>query len=160
VPTPASFELALEFRLDEASDNSGVFVRFRDPESFGYDNAAWAAVHDGLEVQIDETARPDGAGVHRTGAFYELPGQVLSPRAARPPGEWNDYVIRARGSELSVDLNGQRVATLTYAGDASRPLRGLASLPGAPRFIGLQSHTGGVSFRRVRLRRVADGEVP
>jgi len=154
VPLPTDFELSLEYRLSSTSDNSGVFVRFREPETFGYDNAAWAAVHDGLEVQIDELARPDGAATHRTGAFYEVTGQALSPTPSRSPGEWNAYVIRSIGEELTVHLNGQRVSTLAWAGDPARALRGAPSREGAPRFFGVQAHTGAVAFRNLRLRRL------
>lgn len=149
VPTPPDFELSLEFQLSSPSDNSGVVLRFRDPERFGYDNAAWVGVHDGLEVQIDDLGRPDGAPVHRTGAFYEVPGQVLSPSGALVPGQWNRYVISVRGDTFAVTLNGQPSSSLHFAGDPTRPDRARAT---GARFFGLQSHTGTVAFRNVRLR--------
>jgi hypothetical protein len=151
IPTPADFELSLEARLDRFDDNSGVFVRFRDPDGFGYDNTAWVAVHDGLEIQIDETARPDGADVHRTGAVYEQPSSfVRAPDGT--PGAWRRFDITVRGSRIIVRIDGAQVTDLTFAGDPTRPDRALPSTSGAPRFIGLQSHTGAVAFRHVKLR--------
>ena len=151
IPTPADFELAIDWQLDRSDDNSGVFVRFRDPDGFGYDNPAWVGVHDGLEIQIDDTARPDGADIHRTGAVYEQPGTYTRP-ADRPPGTWRQFVIRVTGARVAVALDGQPVSDVTFAGDPAHPQRALPSVPGAPRFVGLQTHSGAVAFRRVLLR--------
>jgi hypothetical protein len=108
-------------------------------------------VHYGLEVQIDEMARPDGAPLHRTGAIYEEPGQTLALRSARPPGQWSQYVIRVSEQTYSVSLDGSEVSRLVWRGDPGQPLRALPGTPGAPRFVGVQSHTGAVAFRNVRL---------
>jgi hypothetical protein len=147
-PTPPDFELALEFRLSAPDDNSGVFVRFPHPDSRGYDNTAWVAINFGFEVQIDETGRPDGAPQHTTGAIYDEPGQAFTRVAARPPGEWNDYLIRAEGQAYTVRLNGQQVTRF----DNPHADRGLPSAPAAPSFIGLQTHSGNVAFRNIRIR--------
>jgi len=94
------FHLRLQFKcFDPNNNNSGVFVRARDPrlrlpaelasradaEKVG-GNPAWAAVISGFEVQIDDNARgdvnkdfygrrpePDGLWKNRTGAFYKIP---------------------------------------------------------------------------------------
>lgn len=151
IPTPPDFELTADVRLDRFDDNSGVFVRFRDPDRFGYDNPAWVGVHDGLEIQIDETARPDGADIHRTGAVYEQPSTfVRAPDGV--PGTWRAFAITVRGNRIVVRIDGQQVTDCTFVGDLSRPERALPSRPGAPRFVGLQSHTGAVAFRHLRLR--------
>ena len=72
----ADFVLRLQFRIEAQSDNTGVFVRFRDPRSAPPDpvdprlraNPARIAVHTGFEVQVDDLARDDGADCCRTGA--------------------------------------------------------------------------------------------
>ena len=100
----ADFTLRLQFRIfDAINNNSGVFVRFRDPLAPPPDNVlqwiissgeanlfqknrAWSAVHSGFEVQIDDMARgdvrkdfygirpePDGLRKNRTGAIYKIP---------------------------------------------------------------------------------------
>jgi hypothetical protein len=152
LPTPADFELTLEWSMTAFDDNAGVMIRFPDPESLGYQNPAWVPVHYGFEVQIDEIARPDGAAIHRTGAIYGEAGQRHTRRIARPPGEWNRFSIRALGQRYLVELNGEETSSFEFPGDPTQPLRALPSSPSAPRFIGLQAHSGTVRFRAVRLR--------
>jgi hypothetical protein len=62
--------------------------------------------------------------------------------------------VRAEGQSYSVFLNGEIVTHHVYPGDATRPSRALSGGPGDPRFVGLQAHTGVVSFRDVRLARL------
>ncbi len=52
----ADFVLRLQFRIDAQRDNTGVFVRCRDPRS-ELPNPAWSAVHTGFEIQVDDLAR-------------------------------------------------------------------------------------------------------
>ena len=151
-PTPASYELSIDFRLSDKNDNSGVFLSFPDPERFGYENTAWVGVHYGLEVQIDEIARPDGADLHRTGAIYGWPNQTLSLRGAKIAGLWNRYRIRVIDRMYSVELDGQEVSRLVFTSDPSQPLRALPPTAATPRFVGVQAHTGRVAFRDVRLK--------
>ncbi len=148
VPTPPDFVLRLEWLRWDEWDNSGVFVRFPRPDGKGYDNTAFVGVDFGLEVQIDERGAPDGAPIHRTGAIYGEAGQTLSPIPARPVGEWNEYEIRVKGQTYTVLLNGHQVTEFrnTSAG------RGQPSTPSAPSFIGLQTHTGRVAFRNIRIK--------
>jgi choline dehydrogenase-like flavoprotein len=146
-PTPADFLLRCEWRLAQPNDNSGVFVRFPNPNSKGYNNTAYVAVHFGFEVQIDETGAPDGADRHRTGAIYGEPNQAFNLQPASPPGQWNAYEIRVQGQTYTVRLNGVQVTQFNnpHAG------RGVPGKPDAPSFIGLQAHTGAVVFRNIQL---------
>jgi len=152
------FLLRLELRIDARGDNSGVFVRFRDPRlPGGAGDPAQVPVSTGFEVQIDELARPDGADLHRTGAIYGVPvgtsaGEQLYQRgSALQPGEWNDCEIEVRGDTYAVRLNGYRTALFTN-GDAGRGLA--AAREPASGFLGLQTHTGQVAFRAVRIQRL------
>jgi hypothetical protein len=104
-PTPVDYTLRLEWRVFVPQDNSGVFLRFPDPNSKGYQNPAWVPVHFGFEVQIDEQGQPDGAPIHKTGAIYGEAGQTLSLQPAKPPGEWNEYEISVQGNRFTVRLN-------------------------------------------------------
>ena len=121
----SDFELRLQFRLDSRQDNSGVFVRFRNPRLpvpdrydpsilFPYNNQALVGVDTGFEVQIDETARPDGADKHRTGAIYNIPtepnavgGQKYNRPAPLRVGAWNEYEIEVIDQTYKVRLNGE-----------------------------------------------------
>lgn len=116
-----NFELSVDWKITQVGDNSGIFVRFPDPNGDPFN-----AVREGYEVQIDDLGNPDGAPIHKTGAIYDVqPPLVL---AANPAGQWNTYVIRIVGQTYNATLNGQAVIT-NFVGNRSR--RG---------FIGLQNH--------------------
>ena len=152
-PAPANFSLKLEWLRWLPDDNSGVFLRFPDPTTKGYNNTAYVGVDFGFEVQIDAKGAPDGAAIHKDGAIYNQPGQMLTQTSARPPGTWNEFEIRAQGQDYTVLLNGTKVSQFQnpHAG------RGLPSAPGAPSFIGLQTHGGQsrVAFRKIRIKALA-----
>jgi choline dehydrogenase-like flavoprotein len=149
-PTPPDFSLRLQFRLSRTDDNSGVFLRFPDPGSKGYQNTAYVPVAFGVEVQIDDLARWDGADNHRTGAVYGLDNPDYQPVSCNPPGQWNDLQVDVQGQDYTVTLNGvQSTVVKNVNGN-----RGLPSKPGAPSFIGLQSHSGRVAFRHVRIKQL------
>ena len=74
-----NFILKLECKASDEGDNSGVFVRFPDPD----DNPN-NAVRKDYEIQIDDKA---GDAIHQTGAIYDFaaPSKVVS----KSPGQWN-----------------------------------------------------------------------
>ena len=150
-PTPERYVLRLQWMMTAADDNSGVYFGFPDPRNEGYDNTAYVGVNFGFEVQIDELARPDNAGVHRTGAIYGFKAPDAPP-ATRPVGEWNDYEITVDGPDLTVALNGHVVNQFHFTGDPQSPRRGLPSTPQDPRYIGVQTHTGRLFFRHIQWR--------
>ncbi len=155
-PTPPNFVMRLEWLRWQQNDNSGVFVRFPDPASKGYNNTAWVAINFGFEIQIDEFGWPDQAPEHKTGAIYAQTVQQFSQRPALAPGQWNEFEIRVQGQTYTVKLNGAQVAAFQNS-DATR---GRSSTTGAPAFIGLQVHppspgemanAGRVAFRKIRI---------
>jgi hypothetical protein len=81
------FILKLDWKISDEGDNSGVFVRFPDPD----DNPN-IAVREGYEVQIDNRA---GNRIHQTGAIYDFaaPSKIVS----KPPGQWNTMEIQTLG---------------------------------------------------------------
>ena len=140
------FTLRLDFCLPHprgnANDNSGVFVRFRDPRKAvlpgtpGPDvpgNDATVAVDTGYEIQIDEEARgdsrknePDGSpeqdghSYNRTGAIYKVksvgtaPGQQNYTNAQKlAAGVWHSYEIKVIDRSYSVKLNGEPATIFT-----------------------------------------------
>ena len=154
-PMPADFILKLEWLLTRYDDNSGVFVRFPDPNSRGYNNTAYVGVDFGFEVQIDNLGRgssPAGQNVDKkfrtTGAIYNEASQTLTQQPVKPLGEWNEFEIRLQGQTYTVLLNGAQVTSFQN----NQANRGSISTPGAPSFIGLQSHTGVVAFRNIRVK--------
>jgi 3-keto-disaccharide hydrolase len=48
------FVLKIDWKVNRKNDNSGIFVRFSDP-----DNDPWIAVNTGYEIQIDDLAMPE-----------------------------------------------------------------------------------------------------
>jgi len=157
VPTPPDFVLRFEWRRFREEDRSGVFLRFPDPESLGYENPAYVPMDFGFEVCIDEIGAPDGSIVRRTGAINGEPKQERTPVAARPPGLWNEFEIRVEGQEYTVLLNGERVTRFVN----SDPARGLPTTPEKPTFIGFAVHPGSrLAFRNIRIRAVEPAAVP
>jgi choline dehydrogenase-like flavoprotein len=159
----SDFRLRLQFRIDARSDNSGVFVRFRDPRQpppAGLNdprvagNHAWLAVDTGFEIQIDDAAQPDQADKHRTGAVYDIDigaaaGQQRYARGSSlQPGEWNDLEVRVVGDTYEAVLNGCRTTSFTNTNAVRGRSAAQDPLSG---FIGLQTHTGAVAFRAVRI---------
>jgi hypothetical protein len=137
----ADFVLRLEWRCGAPSDNSGVFIRTPPLDSDWH-----PAVEQGYEIQIDDRgydpeARRTGSALHMTGAIYRLaPANAL---ASHPVGAWNSFYIVARGTEITVTLNGIMTASLTR--DVGRRRSG---------HIALQCHHPGASvwFRRLRVQ--------
>jgi choline dehydrogenase-like flavoprotein len=148
---PANYVLRLQWLRWDDHGNSGVFIRFPNPNSKGYNNTAYVGVNFGFEVQIDEFGEPDGLPKHKTGAVYDQDGQTLTQKPAKAAGQWNDFEITVVGQDYTVKLNGDQVAKFTN----TDPNRGKPSAPGAPSFIGLQSHFGSrVAFRNIRFKQL------
>ena len=175
------FTLRLDFCLPHprgnSNDNSGVFVRFRDPRkpelpgTPGPDvpgNAATVGVDTGYEIQIDEEARgdtrrnePDGLLFHRTGAIYNVrnfgaaPGSQDYTNAQRlAAGVWHSYEIVVTGRTYEVRLNGQPATKFTAdPADPNEKFRGRRTSEDPDSgFIGLQVHAGTVAFANVRTK--------
>jgi choline dehydrogenase-like flavoprotein len=150
VPMPTDFVLKLQWLRWHDAANSGVYVRFPDPDTKNYNNTAFVADDFGFEVQIDEFG---DIPVHRTGAIYRKDNrtdfETLNQVAARPAGEWNDYEIRVEGQTYTVKLNGQQVCV--FDNSTAYPGRG----HDAQTFIGLQVYSdprAQIAYRRVQMK--------
>jgi hypothetical protein len=160
------------------NDNSGVFVRFRDPRkpelpgTPGPDvpgNAATVAVDTGYEIQIDDEARgdtrkqeADGFPYNRTGAIYKVKhlgtavGEQNYTNTQRlAAGIWHTYEIRVKDRTYEVLLNGQPATKfIADSTDPNEKFRGRKKSEDADSgFIGLQVHTGNVAFANIRIKR-------
>ena len=102
------FILKIDWKANNKSDNSGIFVRFPYP-----DNDPMVAVNKGYEIQIDDLAQPDSNPIHKTGAMYNFAApsnnkkvQLQSP--SKPVDEWNTFEIEKINQKYSVILNGKK----------------------------------------------------
>jgi hypothetical protein len=130
------FILKVDWKVSHRNDNSGIFVRFSNP-----DNDPMIAVNTGYEIQIDDMAMPDGNPLHKTGAIYNL-AAPLSAAVTKPVGQWNTFEIEAIGQKYSVILNGKKVIP-EFTGN--RNTEG---------YIGIQNHDANshVSFKNIRIK--------
>jgi hypothetical protein len=152
-----NYILKLEWLTWRDDDNSGIFLRFPEPvktATVDYNNTAFIAVDFGFEVQIDALGRgspPPGQSVDKkfrtTGAIYNMPQQTLDESVvAKAAGQWNAFEIRVKANQFTVFLNGQQKTNFVNA-DATRGKADATS-----RFIGLQTHTGRVAFRKIEIK--------
>ena len=127
--TPASyrdFQITLEFWVSDDA-NSGVFLRCEDPKAITQTTA--------YEVNIFDK-RPDQS--YRTGGIVDVakPASVI-----QTGGKWNTYDITAKGSQLTVILNGAKVVDVKDTKHADGP-------------IALQYAAGTVRLRNVRIKQL------
>lgn len=130
--TPASygdFDLRIEFWVD-ADANSGIFLRCQDPQDIGATNAYEVNIYD---KRSDQT--------YRTGAIVN----VAEPLAQLTTGgKWNTYEISARGTHLTVTLNGARTVDTNDSQRARGPI--------ALQYGAGANGAGVVKFRKVEIR--------
>jgi hypothetical protein len=129
-----------------------VCLRFPRPRDRDGTNPALLALQAGYEVQIDEVGIPGATAIHRTGAIFNEPHQLITPHPAHPAATWNHFEIFVQGQRFGVRLNGHPV-TAFINGD---PRRGQPSTPDAPTFIGLQVQPGSrIAFRNITIAPLA-----
>jgi hypothetical protein len=134
------FELSLEFRIAPGAD-SGVFVRapLRGDPTYA-----------GMEIQILDDSTRDWGQLRPNqvcGSIYGV--QAPSERMGGKAGQWQELVIRCRGSRIAVVLNGRKVvdAETTFYPYLYETHPGLTRQRG---YIGLQHHSG-VEFRNITI---------
>jgi hypothetical protein len=118
------FSIHAEFWVSEDA-NSGIFLRCADPLNIDAKTC--------YEVNIYDK-RPDPS--FGTGAIVDIASVSPMPKAG---GKWNTYDITAKGTHLTVTLNGVRTADVNDSRLASGP-------------IALQYDVGTVKFRNVQIR--------
>lgn len=127
------FELRAEFHA-ETDTNSGVFIRCSDAQKIG---AATC-----YEVNIWDI-RPEPK--YGTGAIVDV-AAVPVPLKNTAGGKWNTFEISAKGSQLTVKLNGVETANVQDGKHASGPL----ALQMGPGVKGVQG--GPIKWRKVQVR--------
>jgi hypothetical protein len=106
--------------------NSGIFFRCQEPGRITDENC--------YEANLFDT-RPDPT--YGTGAIVKV-AKVAQP-SPRAGGRWNSYEITAKGTRLTLVLNGQKTVDVDDAKLASGP-------------IALQWARGVVKFRKVEVK--------
>lgn len=134
------FALTVEWRWPGEPGNSGVLLRIAGEIEQMLPPSAEAQLRHGSVGQMYgfHGFRLDGPEDRLT--EIRMPGWKLErmDEAENPAGEWNRYLIVARGGTITVELNGTLVNEATNCD--VRPGR-----------IGLQSEGGDIHFRRVEL---------
>ena len=100
------FQVRAEFWADTTT-NSGVFIRCTDPNKVTATNA--------YEVNIYDQ-RPEPS--YGTGAIVNVAKVSPMPKAG---GKWNTYEITAKGSQLTVVLNGVQTVSVQDSQHAQGP---------------------------------------
>lgn len=127
------FEIRAEFWA--ATDtNSGVFIRCADPSKIGAATCYEANIWD---------IRPEPK--FGTGAIVDH-AAVPVPLVNKAGGRWNTYEITAKGTQLTVKLNGVQTVNIQDSKHASGPF----ALQYGP---GVQGAPGGpIRWRKVQIR--------
>jgi 3-keto-disaccharide hydrolase len=145
------FELALEWKLGKGG-NSGILYRAAElpPPA-----PIW---HSAPELQIlDDGAHPAATPQTLAGSLYDLIAPV--DKVLRPPGEWNEARVVARGGHVEHWLNGRKVLEYELGSDALRARIAASKFKDMEHFarekeghVGLQHHGEEAWFRNIRIR--------
>jgi len=132
------FEIEFDYKV-EPKGNSGFYFCVGDKND---------PVAKGIEVQIyDSHGKAVEARLtdHDSGGI--IPSLPPTRNTAKPAGEWNKFIISTKGSNVTVNLNGQVVneVSLNHPKLKDRPAAG---------YIGFQDHGLPLSLRKIRIRRL------
>jgi cytochrome c551/c552 len=146
-----NFELSLQWKIAPGG-NSGIFYLVQDET----ENTAWRT---GIEMQVlDNDGHADGKiRTHRAGDLYDL--IAADPETVRPPGEWNDVLIRVEDNHIEHWLNGVKVVSVERGSDEWNTLVAASKFADMPGYgksewghIVLQDHGDPVWYRNIRVR--------
>jgi hypothetical protein len=127
-----NFVLRGEFKQEQEIANSGILLRFPDPQ-----DDPWVAVLKGHKIQIGDREPKDPGW--RTGSIY--PFQASTRTNTLPIGQWNTYEIRCIGHRYTVSINGAKVTD--WVDPKERTAHG---------FIGLQNSDDGKTVQHGHVR--------
>lgn len=129
------FVCRFDFKLGEGG-NSGFYFRISDQSD--------ATLH-GFEIQLKDDYGKEELGPHDVGGVIKTSGPKVN--AVKPAGEWNEMIVRLKGSRLMVKLNDQTVqqVNLEKARPADKPLAKKG-------WIAIQDHGQEFWVRNVRIR--------
>jgi len=152
----SDFELVVEFKLSPGANSGIKYFVDAGPGLRGKSSL-------GLEYQlVDDERHPDARlgrnGNRKLAALYDLfPASEGKP--AKPPGEWNEARIVARGGNVEHWLNGEKVLEYDRFSEAFRRAVAASKYAAESEFglsqdghILLQDHGDEVTFRNVKVR--------
>ena len=125
------FQIRAEFCADHTT-NSGIFIRLSDPNKINAKNSYEVYVYDQC---------PDPS--YGTGAIVNFAMVSPMPKAG---GKWNTYEITAKGSQLTVVLNGVQTVNIQHSQFAQGPFA-LQYGSGPKDTLG-----GAIKWRKVQIR--------
>ncbi|MCH8120415.1 MAG: DUF1080 domain-containing protein [Planctomycetes bacterium] len=139
------FVLKFDSKISRGS-NGGIGLRF-PPEG--------DPAYKGMEIQVvdDEVYyRGRSQPQQRTGSIYDE--IAASKDVTRPVGQWSSWEITARGSQVTIVLNGQKIIDVDLSREtkarqkkgpplANRPLKG---------HIGFQNLNGTITLRNIMIK--------
>jgi hypothetical protein len=161
--TLEDFELRLSFKIDPAPANSGIQYRSKHLPFKDTDENKW--VVSGYQAEVEDTPGKAGFLYHERGrgelchvgekveinkdGKIEVVGKLGEREAigaTYKKGDWNDYIIIAKGNHLVHYLNGYQTVDLIDNDPKGGALSGI---------LALQIHAGKpmvVEFKNVRLK--------
>lgn len=143
-----NFVLRFEFKMPPEGANNGLGIR--TPKE---GDAAYV----GMELQIlDEKAALAGKwGTLRENQYHGSVYDVLPAKkgAMKPAGEWNSQEVTARGSRITVVLNGETILDedLSKVTDPE-VLKKHPGLKNTTGHIGFLGHNDYIEFRNIRIK--------
>ncbi len=146
------FALALEFKVDKAS-NSGILYQVSEDPKYTY------AYETGPEYQvIDHEGWPDKLTDYQIcGANYAMYAPKTKP--FKPAGEWNQAFLMVKGNKVTQILNGEIVVEYEKYSEEWMKLRNDGKWSNFPDYgkydeghIVLQNHSTTVWYRNIKLK--------
>lgn len=141
--TYSDFVFRFEFKLTPGANNG---LGIRAP-------LEGDAAYRGMELQILDNTADKYANLHKYQFHGSIYGVVPAKRGAlNPVGEWNSEEVTARGSRITVKLNGQTIVDADL--DTVQAIDGREH-PGLHRssgHIGFLGHGDKVYFRNIRIK--------
>jgi hypothetical protein len=145
-------ELRLEYKLRKGG-NSGVVLRCPKEPPKGARGYAAEPSQVAYEIQLmdDENSREGKDPLYCTGSVW---GIVPAKKQGvnKPLGEWNELRVVARGTKLTVTINGEVVQDTDLKDHAAKVKGKNPYFLATKGYVGLQSWEGRVEFRNLRIK--------
>ena len=151
----SDFVLKLETKITSGS-NGGIGLRFPPHGDPAYTAMEIQVVDSG--VYYRDSSRPN----QRTGSVYDE--IAPSKEAVKPVGEWDSWKITAKGSRVTIVLNGEKIIDVDMSKETKARQQRAPALSKRPikGHIGFQNLNGNITLRNIAIKELdaADGFVP